>query len=144
MPKLDAVFFLKFIFGCTGSSLLDTGFSPVSVSGATLQLRCSGFALQRLLLLWSVGSRAVGLQELWLPASRAQSSVLVAHGLSCPEVWGLPGPPVFPPLAGGFLTTGLQGSPGIPPHLGGRVVRVLGVSRIKQMSFIHSFIHSFT
>ena len=43
----------------------------------------------------------------------AWASVLVAQGLSCPHsVWNLPRPgiePMFPILAGGFLTTGPPG-----------------------------------
>ena len=38
----------------------------------------------------------------------------MAHGLSCSVMWDLPGPglePVFPALAGGFLTTVPPGKP---------------------------------
>ena len=48
---------------------LCTGFSLVA---ATL-LQCAGFSLWWLLLLRSTGSRVRGLQQLWLPASRAQA-----------------------------------------------------------------------
>ena len=39
-------------------------------------------------------------------------SVVVAYGLSCPEMWDLPGPGIestFPALTGGFFTTGPPG-----------------------------------
>ena len=44
------------ISGWAGSSLL-RGLSLVAVSGAPLQLQCSGFSLRWLLLLWGTGSR---------------------------------------------------------------------------------------
>ena len=40
---------------------------------AVLQLRCMGFSLRRLLSLGSMGSRVLGLQELWQGGSRAQA-----------------------------------------------------------------------
>ena len=62
-------FFLKklinlFIFGCVGSSLLRAGFSLVAVSRGYSSLWCTGFSLQWLLLLRSMGSRAQA-QQLW-------------------------------------------------------------------------------
>ena len=54
--------FIYFIFGCTGSSLLAAGFLSFRKAGATLWLWCLGFPLRRPLLLWSTGSRALGLQ----------------------------------------------------------------------------------
>ena len=91
------------------------GLSLVAASGGHSSLRCAGFSLRWLQLLWSTGSRCVG-------------SVVVAHGLSsCGSralehrlsscgaqvnlLWGMwdpPGPglePVSPALAGRFLTT---------------------------------------
>ena len=53
------LFLILFIFGCGGSSL-----------------RCAGFSLWWLLLLWSMGSRA------W-------ASVVVAHGLHCSTACGI-------------------------------------------------------
>ena len=54
-------FFLNlFIFGCVGSSLLCAGFSLVVASGGYSLLRCAGFSLRWLLLLWSTGSRHTG------------------------------------------------------------------------------------
>ena len=52
--------------------------------GTTLSLPCAGFSFQWFLLLWSTGSRACGLQELWLPASRAQALQLWHMGLVAP------------------------------------------------------------
>ena len=95
--------------------------SLVVVSRSYSSLRCTGFSLWWLLLLWITGSRRVG-------------SVVVARGLSscslqAPEqrlsscgtrtqllhgMWDLPGPglkPVSPALAGGFLTTAPPGKP---------------------------------
>ena len=53
-------------------------------------LWCAGFSLRWLLLLWSTGSRASGLQQLWCTSLVAVAcglysagSVVVAHGLSC-------------------------------------------------------------
>ena len=72
-------------------------------------LRCAGFSLHWLLLLWSTGSRHMG-------------SVVVTHGLSsCGSrayllrgMWDLPEPglePMSPALAGRFLTTAPPGKP---------------------------------
>ena len=58
------------------------------------------FSLWRLLSLQSTGCRAHGLQELWHVA------------LAAPCMWNIPGlgiKPVFPALAGGFLTIGPPG-----------------------------------
>ena len=71
-------YFIDVIFGCTGSSLLLTGFS-----------------LQWLLLCQSADSR------LW-------ASVVAAHSFSPQGMWDLPGPGMEPPspaLAGRFLST---------------------------------------
>ena len=56
------LFIYLFIFGCTGSSLLAAGFLSFRRAGAGLWLWCLGFPLGWLLLLWSTGSRALGLQ----------------------------------------------------------------------------------
>ena len=72
------------------------GLSLVAVSGGYSSLRCAGFSLRWLLLLWSMGSRHAGFSSC---DARAQ----LLRGM-----WGLPGPglePVSPALAGGFLTT---------------------------------------
>ena len=47
--------FYFFILGCAGSSLLCVGFSLAAASGGSSLLRCEGFSLWRLLLLWSKG-----------------------------------------------------------------------------------------
>ena len=77
-----------FIFGCSGSSLLHAG--SLVVSRGCLQLRCTGFAQRRLVLLWSLDSRVHRLQQLWPRGSlvvvqgpqSAKASVIMAHGLS--------------------------------------------------------------
>ena len=46
-------FIYLFIFGCSESSLLNSGFLQLQQAGATLQLQCAGFSLLWLLLLWS-------------------------------------------------------------------------------------------
>ena len=61
-----------FILGRTGSSLLCVGFSLVAVGGADLQLWRMGFSLQRLPLLWSMGSWARRFQPLQLMVCKAQ------------------------------------------------------------------------
>ena len=93
MPYTD---FLKdilinyFVFGCNGSLFLCGFFSGCSEQRLLLQLHCSGFSLQWLLLLQSTGSRACRLQQLWhvgsvvvAPGLQSSGSVVVAHGLSC-------------------------------------------------------------
>ena len=66
------IFFNKFIFGCVGSLLLHTGFLQLQWSWGYSSLRCAGFSLWWLLLLWSSGSRWTGFsscgtraQQLW-------------------------------------------------------------------------------
>ena len=87
-------------FCCAGSLFLCTGFLQLQRAGDTLQVQCTGFSLWGLLLLQSTGSGALGLQQLctWVQL--------------LPGVWNLPGPeikPVYPALAGGFLTIGPPG-----------------------------------
>ena len=57
--------------------------SLVEASGGYSSLRCAGFSLRWLLLLWSTGSRHAG-SELW-----HVGSVVVAHGLSCSAACGI-------------------------------------------------------
>ena len=55
------IYLVYFIFVCTGSLLLHPGFSLVAASRGYSLLRCTGFSLQWLLLLQSMGSRHAGL-----------------------------------------------------------------------------------
>ena len=66
--------YFKFNFGCAGSLLLCMGFLQGGEAGAALQLGCSGFLLQWLLLWQQAGARAqrlsscggrMGLIALW-------------------------------------------------------------------------------
>ena len=57
---INLFYFIYFIFGCIGSSLLRMGFSLVLASGSYSSLWCVGFSLQWLLLLQSTGSRRAG------------------------------------------------------------------------------------
>ena len=71
------------------------GLSLVAASRGYSLLRCAGFSLRWLLLLWLTGSRAQA-QQLW------------RTGLVAPRHVDLPGPGlelVSPALAGVFLTT---------------------------------------
>ena len=84
------------------------GLSLVAASGGYSSLRCTGFSLRWLLLLWSMGSIGTQAQQLWLAGSRAQAqqlwrlgsvvvarglqsagSVVVAHELSCSVACGI-------------------------------------------------------
>ena len=85
-------------------SLKHLGFSLVVVCGFSLS---------------SCGARAPGrvgsvIHGMWAVLLRRASSVVAAHGLSCPVACGLPVPqlgmePTSPALEGRFLTTGLPG-----------------------------------
>ena len=102
----------------------------VAASGGYSLLRCAGFSLRGLLLLWSLGSRRTGFSS-----CGTRASVVVARGLSsCGSwasgrrlsscgaraqllrgMWDLPGPgleTVSPAPAGGFSTTAPPGKPG--------------------------------
>ena len=85
-----------------------TGASPAVGSGGCSRAAGAGFSLRQLLLLWSAGSRARGLQWLrsWAPEHRLNSCGSQAQlALS---MWDLPRcriQPVFPALAGGVFTT---------------------------------------
>ena len=65
------------------------GLSLAAASGGYSSLQCAGFSLQWLLLLWSTGSRAHGLQKLWY------------MGLVDLHMWLKP---LSPALAGRFLS----------------------------------------
>ena len=78
------------------------GLSLVAASGGYSSLSCAGFSLRWLLLVQSTGSSRTGF-------SSCCSWALLLCGM-----WDLPGPgiePVFPALAGGFLTTVPPGKP---------------------------------
>ena len=74
LPFSSTFFFniYLFIFGRVGSSLLRTGFLQLRRAGGYSSFRCTGFSLQWLLLLRSMGSRCMGFtscgkrdQQLW-------------------------------------------------------------------------------
>ena len=82
--------------------------SLVAASGGYSSLRCAGFSLQWLLLLWSTGSRRVGFSSCGSWALEHRLSSCEAWALLLRGMWDLPGPglePVSPALAGGFLST---------------------------------------
>ena len=106
--------FHLFIFSCASSSSLHDLFPGcgdrglLSSCGAWAS-HCGGYSC-----CGATGSRACGLQQLWLSDSRARAqelwyTVLIARGM-----WNLPRSgiePVSPALAGGFFTTELPGKP---------------------------------
>ena len=117
------ILFYLFIFWLHWVFIAACRSSLVAASGGYSSLWCTGFSLQWLLLLQSTGSRRVGFsscgmlaQQLWLAGSRAPTRVS-----SCSTwaqllrgTWDLPGPglePMFPALAGTFLTTAPPGKP---------------------------------
>ena len=86
------LFVCLFTYGCIGSSLLCAGFLQLQRAGGYSSLRCTGFSLQWLLLLQSMGSRHVGFsswgeqaQQLWRAGSRAQAQQLWHMGLVAPR-----------------------------------------------------------
>ena len=108
------LFIYLFIFGCIGSSLLRVGFSLVAASGGYSSLWCTGFSLQWLLLLWSMGSRSVGFSSCGSWALERRLSSCGARAQLLCGMWDHPGPalkPVSPALAGRFLTTAPPGKP---------------------------------
>ena len=52
-------------------------------------LQWAGFSFWWLICLWSPGSRAWELQQLWHVGSESVGSVVAAHGLSCSETCGI-------------------------------------------------------
>ena len=78
-------FWLRWVF------IAARGLSLVAASRGFSSLRCTGFSLQWLLLLWSTGSRHAGFtscgtqaQQLWLVGSRVQAQQLWHTGLVAP------------------------------------------------------------
>ena len=90
------------------------GLSLVAASGGYSLLRCAGFSLRWLLLMWSTGSRHMGFSSCgWWALERRLSSCGTRAQL-IRGMWDLPGPglkPMSPALAGGFLTTTPPGKP---------------------------------
>ena len=75
-------------------------------------LRCVGFSLRWLLLLRNTGSRCAGFSSCGTRALEHRLSSCGARALLLRSMWDFPGPglePVFPALAGGFLTTAPPG-----------------------------------
>ena len=88
-----------FIFSCAGSSSLHVGYSL---------LRCTGFSLRRLLLLWSTGSRAHGLSSHRWQAREHRLSICDTRPLlfrGTQDLLRLWIESMSPALAGGFFTT---------------------------------------
>ena len=105
-----------FIFGCTGSLLLCVGFSLVAVSTGSSLVGMCGLLIAVASLVGRTGSGALGLQELWLPGSRAQAQYLWRVGLHASRHGSFrtrDGSHV--PCMGrwGFLSTAPPGKPGI-------------------------------
>ena len=76
-PFFKKKLFILFIYFCLHWVFVAAhGLSLVVASGGYSSLRCAGFSMQWLLLLWSTGSRHAG-------------SVVVAHGLSCSVACGI-------------------------------------------------------
>ena len=113
------------VIGCQVSAFHETVAKEVylKIIVFIFQLRCMGFSLQWLLMLWSRGSRMPGLQQLrhvglsgprWFLGSRAP---LDSCGTQAQLLHGMWDPPiseirlVFPALAGRFLTTESPGKP---------------------------------
>ena len=104
---------LFFFLAASGLCCCTLAFSSCGKWGYSL-LWCAGFSLRWLLLLQSTGSRCTGLSSC---GSRAPERRLSSCGTRAQLLRGMgdpPGPglePVFPALAGGFLTTAPPGKP---------------------------------
>ena len=88
--------------------------SLVAASGGYSSLRCVGFSLGWLLLLWSTGSRRMGFSSCGSQGLERRLSSCGARAWLLCGMWDLPGPglePGSPALAGGFLTTAPPGKP---------------------------------
>ena len=105
-------FFNKFIyFWLHWVFVAVCGLSLVGASGGFSSLRCAGFSLRWLLLLWSRGSRCGGFSSCGSWALERRLSSCARVQLLC-GMWDLPGPglePVSSALAGRFLTTAPPG-----------------------------------
>ena len=118
LPKVFFKFIYLFyllIFGRVGSSLLRAGFLQLWRAGSTVcccapASHCGGFSCCGA---WALGTRASVVVALERRLRSCGAWTLLLCGM-----WELPGPglePVFPELAGGFLTTA---PPGKPYYLG--------------------------
>ena len=137
------------------------GLSLVVASGGYSLLWCTVFSLWWLLLLWSTGSRHTGFSSCNTWAQQLQCTGSRAHGLSsCGSqaleyrfsscgtrtqllhgLWGLPRPviePMYPALAGGFLTTAPPGKSPLIRYIDCKYL--LPFSR-QVFHFVDSFIH---
>ena len=95
------------------------GLSLVVVSGDYSLLRCAGFSLRRLLLLWGMGSRRAGFSSCGSEALEHRLSSCGTRAQLLRGTWDLPVPglePVSPALAGGFSTSAPPGK-SWPPSL---------------------------
>ena len=96
------------------------GLSLVAASWGCSSLRCAGFSLRRLLLLWSTGSRRAGFSSCGSWALERRLSTCGARAQLLRGMWDLPRPglePVSPALAGGFPTNASPGKPQIAVFL---------------------------
>ena len=71
-------FIILFIFGSTGSLLLHASFFELQRAEAAPWLWGEGFSVQRLLVLWSTGSRCTGFSSRRVQAHRLQHMGVVA------------------------------------------------------------------
>ena len=102
--QIFPLFIIYLFFDCAGFSLLRVGFLQLQRVGATLQLWCTGFSLQRFLLLQSTGSGHMGFSscgtaahQLWLMGPRmyrplqlcvwAQQLQCMGPGAQAQELW---------------------------------------------------------
>ena len=95
-------------------------------------MRCAGFSLRCLLLLWSTGSRCTGFSSCGSRALEHRLSSCGTWAQLLHSMWDLPGPglePVSLALAGGFLTTAPPGKP--------------NSKHLNEYTVIISFIHEF-
>ena len=128
LPFLKVKKMYLFIYYCWLHWVFSAGCRLLQLqqAGAILQLCCTSLLLRWLLLLYTMGPRASGLQQLRLVGLgfsilaqqlRLVGLVVVPHGLVAPCVWNIPGPrikPVSPVLAGRFSTTGPPGQSSLP------------------------------
>ena len=108
------LFIHLFIFWLSWVFVAARRLSLVVVSRGYSSLRCTGFSLRWLLLLWSTGSKRAGFSSCGSWALERRLSSCGARAQLLRGMWDLAGPgldPVSPALAGGFLTTVPPGKP---------------------------------